>query len=126
MQIRDKLYIGGQWIAPASPAFLQVHSASTEEVVARVPDGAQADVERAVAAARAAFDGWSRTSPGERASSLGRIQAGLKARAEDVARTIATEVGTPLKMAQRIQAALPVSSFGLYTKLVTEFAFEEQ
>jgi len=126
MQIRDKLYIGGQWLPSASPALLDVHSASTEEVFARVPAGDKADVDRAVAAARGAFEAWSRTSPSERGAALGRIHDGLKARGEEIARTIAIEVGTPLKLAQRIQAALPVSSFGLYTGLVTEFPFEEQ
>jgi len=126
MQIRDKLYIGGRWVASASPATIDVHSASTEEVVARVPAGDRADVDRAVAAARGAFDAWSRTPPAERAAVLRRIHDGLKARGDEIARTIATEVGTPLKMAQRIQAVLPVSSFGLYGELVAEFAFEEQ
>jgi betaine-aldehyde dehydrogenase len=126
MQIRDQLYIGGQWVASASAALIDVHSASTEETVARVPAGDRADVDRAVAAARGAFDAWSRTTAAERAAVLGRIHGGLKARADEIARIIATEVGTPLKMAQRIQAALPVSSFGLYSGLVGEFAFEEQ
>jgi len=126
MQIRDKLYIGGQWLPSASAALLEVHSAATEEVIARVPAGERADVDRAVAAARGAFEAWSRTTPAERAAVLGRIHDGLKARAEEIARTIATEVGTPLKMAQRIQAGLPVSTFKLYAGLVTEFAFEEQ
>jgi betaine-aldehyde dehydrogenase len=126
MQIRDKLYIGGRWVASASPASIDVHSASTEEVVARVPAGDRADVDRAVAAARGAFDAWSRTPAPERAAVLSRIHDGLKARGDEIARTIATEVGTPLKMAQRIQAALPVSSFGLYSELVAEFPFEEQ
>ena len=126
MQIRDKLYIGGQWVASASAALLDVHSASTEEVIARVPAGDRLDVDRAVAAARGAFDAWSRTAPAQRAAALGRIHDGLKARAEEIARTIAAEVGTPLKMAQRIQASLPVASFGLYAGLANEFAFEEQ
>jgi len=126
MQIRDKLYIGGQWLPSTSAALLDVHSASTEEVIAHVPAGERADVDRAVAAARGAFEAWSRTTPAERAAVLGRIHDGLKARAEEIARTIATEVGTPLKMAQRIQAGLPVSTFKLYAGLVTEFAFEEQ
>jgi betaine-aldehyde dehydrogenase len=126
MQIRDKLYIGGRWIASASPATIDVHSASTEETVARVPAGDRTDVDRAVTAARGALDAWSRAPATERAAVLSRIHDGLKARGEEIARTIATEVGTPLKMAQRIQAALPVSSFGLYSELVAEFPFEEQ
>jgi betaine-aldehyde dehydrogenase len=125
MQIRDKLYIGGQWVSSAGE-LLEVRSASTEETVARVPAAAPADVDRAVHAAREAFEAWSRTPPALRAERLQAIHEGLKARSEEIARTIAIEVGTPLKLAQRIQAALPVSSFGLYAKLAAEFAFEEE
>jgi betaine-aldehyde dehydrogenase len=126
MQIRDKLYIGGQWFPPAGSEFLEVRSASTEDTVARVPASVPADVDRAVRAARAAFEPWARTAPARRAEWLHAIHEGLKARGEEIARTIATEVGTPFKLAQRIQAALPVSSFGLYAKLAAEFAFEEE
>ncbi len=126
MQLRDKLYIGGQWVASASAALLDVHSASTEDVIARVPAGARGDVERAVAAARGAFESWARTMPAQRAAWLARIHDGLKARSDEIARTISQEVGTPLKMASRIQASLPQSSFALYAQLVTAFPFEEQ
>ncbi len=57
MQLRDKLFIGGRWVSSATDALLDVHSASTEQVIARVPAGAPADVDRAVAAARLALDG---------------------------------------------------------------------
>ena len=126
MQLRDKLYIGGQWVASASTALLDVHSASTEDVIARVPAGARGDVEHAVAAARGAFESWARTMPAQRAAWLTRIHDGLKARSDEIAHTISQEVGTPLKMASRIQASLPQSTFALYAKLVTAFPFEEQ
>jgi len=126
MQLRDKLYSGGQWVASASAAMLDVHSAATEEVIARVPAGAREDVQRAVDAARRAFEPWAGTPPAQRAAYLSRIHDGLKARADEIARTISQEVGTPLKMASRIQASLPQSSFALYAKLGAEFAFEEQ
>ena len=126
MQLRDKLYIGGRWVPSATPALIDVHRASTEAVIGRIPAGAEDDVNRAVAAARGTFDAWARSSPGQRAAYLAKIHDGLKARADEIARTIASEVGTPLKMAQRIQASLPQYSFGLYTNLVTEYPFEEQ
>jgi betaine-aldehyde dehydrogenase len=126
MQLRDKLFIGGRWVAPAAADLLDVHNASTEQVIARVPAGSSADVDRAVSAARLALDGWSATAPTQRAACLSRIHDGLKARADEIARTISAEVGTPLKMASRIQAGLPQSSFALYAQLAAEFAFEEQ
>jgi acyl-CoA reductase-like NAD-dependent aldehyde dehydrogenase len=126
MQLRDKLYIGGRWVPSASSALIDVYSASTEEVIGRVPMGTADDANAAVAAARAALYAWSRTAPTERAAYLAKIHDGLKARADEIARTISAEVGTPLKMAQRIQAFLPQSSFALYARLATEYAFEEQ
>jgi len=126
MQLRDKLFIGGRWVPAAADALLDVHSASTEQVIARVPAGSPADVDRAVAAARLALEGWSATAPAQRAACLSRILDGLKARADEIARTISAEVGTPLKMASRIQAGLPQSSFALYARLAAEFPFEEQ
>jgi acyl-CoA reductase-like NAD-dependent aldehyde dehydrogenase len=125
MQHRDKLYIGGQWVPSAVPGFIDVISASTEEPIGSIPAGSSADVERAVSAARAAFEPWAATAASERAACLGRIQQGLVARGEEIARTIAAEVGTPLKMATRIQAQLPASSFALYAKLAPDYVFEE-
>ena len=126
MQLRDKLYIGGRWVSSASSALIDVYSASTEEVIGRVPAGAADDANAAVAAARAGLDAWSRTTSVERAAYLTKIHDGLKARADEIARTISAEVGTPLKMAQRIQASLPQLSFALNARLVTEYSFEEQ
>jgi betaine-aldehyde dehydrogenase len=125
MQQRDTLYVDGQWLAPAASGFIDVISASTEEVIGRVPQGSGEDVNRAVTAARRAFDSWAATPVAERAAYLTKIHQGLVARADEIARTIAAEVGTPLKMATRIQAQLPASSFALYGKLVTDYAFEE-
>ncbi len=125
MQQRDTLYIGGQWVPSAASGCIDVISASTEEVIGRIPQGTSDDVNRAVMAARGAFDRWATTPVAERAAYLGKIHQGLVARADEIARVIAAEVGTPLKMASRIQAQLPASSFALYAKLVTEYAFEE-
>jgi len=125
MQQRDKLYIGGQWVPSAASGFIDVVSASTEEIIGRIPEGSGEDVNRAVAAARAAFESWSVTGTSERAAVLAKIQQGLVARAEEIARLIAAEVGMPLKLATRIQAQLPASSFALYAKLVAEYPFEE-
>ena len=122
----DRLYIGGAWVAPASPARIEVLSASTEETVGSVPEGTPQDVDRAVAAARAAFDGWSATSAAERADALQRVHEGLRDRAAEIARLIAAEVGMPLKMATSIQAGMPVTVSGMYAELLRTFAFEER
>ncbi len=126
MQNRDKLYIDGRWTVPSGKKTIDVISASTEEVMGRIPEGDASDVQAAVAAARRAFDGWAATSPAERAAFLKKIQEGLKARADDIARTIAGEVGMPLKLSTMIQAGSPIGTFGMYARMLGDFAFEEK
>jgi betaine-aldehyde dehydrogenase len=121
---RDKFFIDGRWVTPAGKETLEVHNAGTGEVMGRVPAGTAKDVDAAVAAARAALDGWRDTPAAKRAEYLEKISAGLKARAEELAKLIAQEVGMPLKMANRIQAGLPIANFANYARLVKEFAFE--
>ncbi len=126
MQTRDKLYINGDWRSPSGKNTIDVVSPSTEEVIARIPEGTSADVDAAVAAARAAFEAWSQTSASERAALLQKIHEGLKARAEEIGRTIANEVGMPIKLATRIQAGSPIATFGMYAGMLASFAFEER
>jgi len=126
MQIRDKLYINGRWATPAGPKAIDVLSASTEAVIGRVPEGTPEDADAAVRAARAAFESWAATSVPERARFLARIHEGLQARAEDIGRTIAGEVGMPLKLATRIQAGSPIFTFSMYAKMLADFKFEER
>ncbi|HMM54399.1 MAG TPA: aldehyde dehydrogenase family protein [Candidatus Desulfobacillus sp.] len=126
MEIRDTLYIGGRWTAPAGKKTIDVLNAASEEVMGRIPEGDAADANAAVAAARGAFDAWAATAVPERAAFLKKIQEGLKARSEDIARTIAGEVGMPLKLSTLIQAGSPIGTFGMYARLLGDFPFEEQ
>ncbi|MEW5862173.1 MAG: aldehyde dehydrogenase family protein [Pseudomonadota bacterium] len=123
---RDKFFIGGRWVAPSSLETIEAHNAGTGDVMGTVPAGTERDVEAAVAAARAALEAWSATPADARAAFLQKISDGLKARADELARTIAQEVGMPLKLSQRIQAGLPIANFANYAKLVREFKFEER
>src|SRR5687767_8965036 len=126
MLIRDRFFIGGAWLAPSGKQTIEVHNAGNGEIMGRVPLGDEKDVDRAVAAARAAFGEWGATSPESRSILLKKISAGLKARADEIARLIAQEVGMPLKLSARIQAGLPIANFANYAKLVREFQFEER
>jgi betaine-aldehyde dehydrogenase len=121
---RDKLFIGGEWRAPSARETIDVHNAGNGEVMGRVPAGNEKDVDAAARAARAALDAWSATPPAERAQALEKISAGLKARADELAKLIAQEVGMPVKMASRIQVGLPIANFANYGKIVKEFSFE--
>ena len=126
MQVRDKFYINGLWTAPKGNKSIPVINASTEEVMGRVPEGAPDDVDAAVAAARAAFDGWAATPAAERAAFLQKIHEGMKARMEEIGRLIAGEVGMPVKLATMIQAGSPTATFGMYASMLGSFAFEEK
>ena len=126
MLLRNQLFIGGAWVAPSGKQTIEVHNAGNGEVMGRVPLGDDKDVERAVAAARSALDSWSATTPEQRSQFLEKISGGLKARADELARLIAQEVGMPLKMAARIQAGLPIANFANYAKILREFSFEQR
>ena len=118
MLVKEKLFIGGRWISPHGRETIDVHNAGNGEVMGRVPAGDAADADAAVKAARAAFDSWSNFSPASRAEFLEKISAGLKARSDELARTIAQEVGMPLKMSSRIQAGCPHSK-ALYLAMLS-------
>ena len=126
MQVRNQLYVNGHWTAPKGNKSIDVINASTEEVMGRIPEGSEEDVNAAVAAARAAFDGWAATPAAERAAFLQKIHEGLKARMEEIGKLIAGEVGMPVKLATMIQAGSPTATFGLYTRMLGSFAFEEK
>ena len=123
---RNAIYIDGAWVPSGGTGTIDVHGAATEEVVGRIPDGVAADVDRAVAAAKAAFPAWSTTAPEERAKHLQRIQEGLFARQDELAQLIATEVGMPLKLAAMIQVGLPSAQVGNYAQILRDFRFEEE
>ena len=123
---RDALYIGGDWRAPSGAAGIEVHEAATEEVLATVPAADGADVDAAVAAARAAFPGWSGTPVEERARAVRLIADGLQARADELAEVMAREVGTPIATADRVQVGLGVSVFRSMADLVEQLPAEER
>jgi len=126
MIVRDKFFIDGKWVAPSSAEAIDVHNAGTGAVMGKVPAGGAKDIDAAVAAARAAFEGWSATPAAKRAEYLQKISDGLKARAAELGSVIAQEVGMPIKLAGRIQAGLPVANFLNYSRLLNNFKFEER
>ncbi|MCP3098400.1 aldehyde dehydrogenase family protein [Myxococcus sp. K15C18031901] len=126
MQVFDKLFIGGEWVAPRGSGHIDVYSASTEEVMGRIPEGTREDVDRAVGAARAAFDAWAALPVVARVEVLNRVQEGLMARQEELAWTITGEVGMPLGLSKAIQVGVPIAVTGSYVKLLQEHSSEEQ
>ncbi len=122
----DKIYIDGAWVPSEGTTTIPVVNAGTEEVMGSVPNGTSADVDRAVAAARAAFDGWSSTDVEERQKYMVRIQEGLAARTPEIAEVIAGEVGMPITWSGMIQAGLPAGNMATYASLLENFEFEEK
>lgn len=123
---RDQLYIDGAWVDPDGQATIKVYNSGTEAVMGRIPDGSPTDIDRAVAAARAAFDSWSQVDREERSKYLQRIGEGLQSRMGEIAETVAAEVGMPLNLANLIQAGLPLMTFGSLPGILEAFPFEEQ
>ncbi len=126
MIVRDTLFVDGGWARPDRTEDIEVGNAATEEVMGRVPAGSPADVDRAVAAARRAFDGWSRAPVEDRAKAVERLGEALTARVPELGQLIAQEVGMPLSMATVIQAALPALVMASYASMAAEAGVEEQ
>lgn len=126
MQIYDRFYINGQWVVPAGRETIDVFHSATEAVMGRIPAGTEADAQAAIAAAHAAFESWSATSPTERGNYIRKIADGLKARTEELAQSIAGEVGMPIKLARAIQVGGPVYNWRQYADIAGSFPYEER
>jgi aldehyde dehydrogenase (NAD+) len=121
----DKVYIGGAWVLPAGSGSIDVFDSSNGEVIAQIPAGNADDVDRAVQAARAAFDDWAQTTPEERAKFCSRIGEGLAARMDEIATVVTREAGMPKWLSLMIQAGLPINSFNTAAQLAETFPYEE-
>ena len=123
---REQIFIGGEWMTPAGADPLPVVNSTTEEVIATIPGCSAVEVDLAVAAAREAFEGWSRTPRGERAEALSAIAAGLGERGEELTATITQELGMPVKLTQMIQVGLAINDLASMAQAIEEVSWEEQ
>ncbi|MCU4182822.1 aldehyde dehydrogenase family protein [Acidiferrimicrobium sp. IK] len=124
--VRDRIFINGEWVPSAGTEALEVTNSTTEEVMGTIPAGTAADVDAAVAAAKAAFPGWAATPAEERAKYCARIADGLAARMDEVATLVSQEVGMVKSLSKIIQAGLPYNSFNVIPQVVAEFPWEER
>src|ERR1700678_151972 len=120
-----KFYIDGQWVDPVTPKSLDVINPATEGVAGRISAGSAADVDKAVAAARKAFETFSQTSREERIDLLERIQAEYQKRFGDIANAITEEMGAPANLAQRAQAPIGMAHISTGIEVLKSFKFEE-
>jgi aldehyde dehydrogenase (NAD+) len=123
---RDQLYVGGAWVDPIGSDTIDVVNPATEEVIGRIPAGTPEDADRAVRAARAAFDSWSATSPFDRARYCEAIGAQLDERGDEIAALITSELGMPIGLSRLVQAGLPAMTFSSMPEVVEEIAWEEE
>lgn len=119
-----KFYIDGQWVDPVSPRTHEVINPATEEPIARISLGSAADVDKAVAAAKRAFDSFSRTSKEERAALLGRIVQVYQKRMGEVAAAISSEMGAPMWLASAAQAPSGLGHIAEALRLLNSYEFE--
>ncbi len=123
----DKLFIGGKWVTPQGTGRIEVINPTTEQVIASVPDGTEADLDLAVAAAREAFDHgpWPRMAPAERGAVLKKVADLLAAEMSEMAELITTEMGAPLLFSHMGQVAAPMMVLNYYAELAATFKFDE-
>lgn len=121
-----RIYVGGEWVAPDGSGTIDVIEAATEKVMGSIPECTAVDADRAVLAARSAFDAWAATAPAERADFVSKMSAGIGERASEIAAVISGEVGMPRNLSEIVQAGLPqVTSAGI-AGLVADFPWEER
>ena len=125
MQSYLKHYINGAWVESEGGTTYQVIDPATEQPCTEITMGTQADVEKAVAAARAAFETWSQSSVDERKALLARILEEYKKRIPDFAKSMAQEMGAPLGLALAAQAPTGLGHFAATMKALDEFVFAE-
>ncbi len=120
-----QFYIDGEWVDPVSPRTLDVINPATEQPFTQIAIGTAADVDRAVSAARRAFESFSQTSREERIALLKRIQDVYAKRYDDMADAIRLEMGAPVTLARESQAAIGAGHIGQIIKVLEDFEFDE-
>ena len=120
-----KFYINGAWVDPVTPKTLDVINPATEAVAGRIAMGSAADVDKAVKAARAAFETWSQSSLDERIALFERLLAEYKKRYADMAAAITEEMGAPAALAQKAQAGSGIGHLQAALAVLKQYSFEQ-
>jgi aldehyde dehydrogenase (NAD+) len=126
MRNYTQFYIDGQWVDPISPKTAEVINPATEEVSGTISLGSAADVDKAIAAARRAFDSWSQSSVKERLALLRSIQAEYANRMQELGEAVTEEMGAPLSLGCGFQAGLGAGHLQTAIEVLETFKFEEQ
>jgi acyl-CoA reductase-like NAD-dependent aldehyde dehydrogenase len=127
MYERDQLFIDGKWHAPDSDSIISVVSPHSEAVIGHAASAGPADVDRAVQAARTAFDTgpWPRMQPGERIEAITRLAGIYKERRADMAALISAEIGAPISFAKMAQVRLPLTMMSAFCGLAAHYEWQQ-
>ena len=125
MTNRMQFYIDGSWVDPAVKKSIPVVNPATEEAMYEIAVGSKADVDKAVAAARRAFETFSQTSREERVALLEKIIAVYKTRMKDIGAAVSDEMGAPLPMAEKMQAGAGLGHLVSTLEVLKNYQFEE-
>ena len=128
MREHQRLFIGGEWVEPAGTGTIDVISPHSEELVGRVPEGTTADIDRAVAVARDAFDNgeWPRLSPEERMAAVQKFSEVYAAHIPDMAAVITEEMGSPISFSNLAQSPAPWMMLNTFLQVAAEYPWEER
>jgi len=124
MESKLQFYIDGKWVDPVTPKTLDVINPATEEPFARISMGSKADVDKAVAAARKAFETFSRTTKEERLALMQKIVDVYQKRYPEIVEAISREMGAPLGLSKNAQAAMGLAHMTQAMKILKDFEFE--
>lgn len=126
MSGEKKLYIDGEWIPGAGGVFIDIENPATGEIIARVPRGTEEDVNKAVAAARRAFERW-RFEPVEgRVSRMKKVLDELKKNRSQLEQTIISEIGVPPKTCAGLHIECPMADIETFIKIAETYPYEER
>lgn len=122
----DKIFVNGQWRSPLSSRRIEVVCPHTEQVIAAVPDGNAEDMERAVAAARLAFDhgDWPMLALSQRIKAVARLATAYERRIPQIADVITAELGTPVASCQLMQATAAWAELQAFINIAQEFEWD--
>jgi len=122
----DRLFIGGEWVEPSSSSVFEVHSPTTGELVGRTPEAKEADIDRAVAAAREAVDHgpWPHMTPVERGAVLAKAAEAIRNDMQGIAELNSSEMGSPISWGLMAQVLAPTMILDYYAGLGSTFAFD--
>lgn len=124
----DTFYVGSEWVRPATDRTINPLNASTEEPLGHVPEGVEADIDNAVAAARAAFDapsGWASWESGRRAEVMDRFADAIDRRADEFVARVSAQNGMPVAVARQLETGYPSAVLRFYGGLARELSVTE-